>query len=191
MIDRLGDLGDLGDSNCKVGVNVSPLQLLSDDLFAALDVASKDGRPVAQLCLEMTEQHMIDDSEETLHALDRLIALGVDLAVDDFGTGYSSLGSLHRMPARTLKIDRHLIEFVDTPPGASVVAAVVGVAKAYGMSTVAEGVEYPWQARALAELGVDDLQGYLFARPEPADKILARLGQPWPWDVTGADLAAD
>lgn len=170
-----------GLGTCAIAINVSPLQLQSTDLFERLRSLAAQGRRIDRLCLEMTEQHMIDDSEQTLLALDRLLGLGVGLAVDDFGTGYSSLGSLHRLPAHTLKIDRRLVEQVTVPTGRSVVVAVVGVAKAFSMTTVAEGVETVEQARALRELGVDALQGYAFAPAASMADTLERLRRPWPW----------
>lgn len=187
LLDRLDESGR---PDVAVGVNVSPLQLISTELFDDLDEAAARGRRTNRLYLEMTEQHMVDDSEQTLTSLDRLLQSGVRLAVDDFGTGYSSLGALHQLPASTLKLDRHLVSHVDTPKGRSVVTAVVGVADAFGMWTVAEGVETPAQALALRDLGVDALQGFLFASPEPIDAALARSGPGWRWDVAPAELDA-
>ncbi len=175
----------------EVSVNVSPVQLQSNALFECLAAARDDGLPVGSLCLEMTEQHMIDDTEQTLGQLERLIEVGVSLAVDDFGTGYSSLGALHRLPARTLKIDRRLVSQVGEPTGDAVVAAVIGVARAYRMSTVAEGVETPAQALRLRELGVDSLQGFLFARPMRRFEVLRRATRSgWQWDVDREQLRA-
>lgn len=187
MIDQALEALDLlwaGDvPPCHVSVNVSPMQLQSDHLFDKMAQAAAAGR-ADSLCLEMTEQHMIDDSDRTLEQLRRLLEFGVGLAVDDFGTGYSSLGALHRLPAQTLKLDRRLVNQIGEPAGDAVVAAVVGVAEAYGMTTVAEGVETATQAILLRKLGVDALQGYLFARPEPIDDVAARFARTgWCWDV--------
>ncbi len=178
-----------GYSELVMSVNLSPVQLRSERLFERLRLltASDTG-----LQLEMTEQHIVDDSSATLADLQRLLSLGVGLAIDDFGTGYSSLGALHRIPAGTLKIDRSLVAQCDTDSGIAVVRAVVGVAKAFGMTTVAEGVETCEQALCLRSLGVSALQGFLFARPEPLDALLARLLRGgWPWDVDRARLEGD
>ncbi|MGB8861313.1 MAG: EAL domain-containing protein [Ilumatobacteraceae bacterium] len=171
----------LGDA--FVSVNVSPVQLHSDRIF---DHLRGSGPGVHRhLHFEMTEQHIIDDSEETLVRLQRLLDLGVKLAVDDFGTGYSSLGALNQIPASTLKIDRSLIARLGSRSGEAVVAAVVGVAKAYDLMTVAEGVETPEQALRARDLGVDAVQGYLFAHPAPLPALLARLARPaWSWDAS-------
>lgn len=187
-LDLLVELSDAGIAVRRVGVNVSPQQLQSSALHDQLLLASGAGAPVELLCLEMTEQHMIDDSADTLRSLERYTELGVALAVDDFGTGFSSLGSLHRLPARNLKIDRSLIHRVGEPTGRSVVEAVVGVARAFGLVTVAEGVETVEQADVVRAIGVDAVQGYLFARPEPRGELIGRLQRAWPWDVARTDL---
>jgi EAL domain-containing protein (putative c-di-GMP-specific phosphodiesterase class I) len=165
------------------------VQLQSDRLFEHLRSISAGAERGLQL--EMTEQRIVDDSAATLADLQRLLAFGVGLSIDDFGTGYSSLGALHRIPADTLKIDRSLVTQSGTNAGRAVVSAVVGVAKAYGMATVAEGVETIEQARLLRSLGVDALQGYLFAKPEPLDALVRRLVRGgWCWDVSVERLEA-
>ncbi|MDJ0768069.1 MAG: EAL domain-containing protein [Ilumatobacter sp.] len=203
LIDRLGEqmidealaavdaVNEATAKMCHASVNVSPMQLQSEQLFEKLVSERADGRPTGQLCLEMTEQHIIDDTDRTLMQLQRLLDAGVGLAVDDFGTGYSSLAALHRLPATMLKIDRALVNRLADPAGEAVVAAAIGVAQAYGMETVAEGVETTAQALRLCELGVDHLQGYLFARPEPLDALVERLaGDAWCWDVDETELSA-
>ncbi|MFV0460912.1 MAG: putative bifunctional diguanylate cyclase/phosphodiesterase [Actinomycetales bacterium] len=169
-----------------IAVNFSALQLQSEAFFESLSTLDEAVR--ARICLEMTEQHLVDESSLTLKRIHRLVGHGVGLAVDDFGTGYSSLGALHRLPAKTLKIDRRLSSRVGTPSGDAVLAAAVGVARAYQLDTVAEGVETVEQARLLRELDVDYMQGFLFSRPEPLEELLQRLERPWPWDVPEADL---
>lgn len=187
MIDRALQarrvLVEQGHVGAVVSVNLSPVQLQSDRLFERLRVISASAERGLQL--EMTEQRIVDDSAATLADLQRLQALGVGLAIDDFGTGYSSLGALHRIPANTLKIDRSLVAQSGTGAGRAVVSAVVGVARAYGMATVAEGVETIEQALLLRSLGVDALQGFLFAKPEPIDALVRRLLRGgWCWDVS-------
>ena len=169
---------------CAMSVNVSPVQVRSDHLFAELERLRADRGSDLSLCFEMTEQHMIDDTAATLERLNRLVDFGIELAVDDFGTGYSSLAMLHQVPARVLKIDRDLVSQVGTPSGRAVLAAVVGVAHAYAMRTVAEGVETVDEALALRNLGIENLQGFLFAPAEPIDQIVRRAtDRDWPWDV--------
>jgi len=100
----------------------------------------------------------------------------VSIALDDFGTGYSSLAALHRLPVDVLKIDRSFVgELGQRGSADAVVRSVLLLARALGKRVVAEGVETPLQQARLAELGCDECQGYLFARPLPASDFAARL----------------
>ena len=183
-LDARDELNEVRGGSCGVSVNVSPVQVRSDHLFVELDRLRRDRGVALSLCFEMTEQHMIDDTEATLERLHRMRSFGVELAVDDFGTGYSSLAMLHQVPADVLKIDRDLVSQVGTPSGHAVLAAVIGVAQAYALRTVAEGVETVDEALALQQMGVDELQGFLFAPVEPIERLIARLTtNEWPWDV--------
>jgi diguanylate cyclase len=106
--------------------------------------------------------------------LNELGALGVKLSIDDFGTGYSSLAKLRQMRAHELKIDREFVADVATDDDArAVVHAIVRLAHALGLRVVAEGVETAEQRDTLRELGCDELQGYYFARPVPAQALPA------------------
>ena len=178
-----------GYADAVASVNLSPVQLQSDRLFERLRSLGSAARGIQ---LEMTEQRIVDDSAATLADLQRILGFGVGLAIDDFGTGYSSLGAAPPHPGGTLKIDRSLVAQSGSDAGRAVVTAVVGVARAYEMATVAEGVETAEQAVRLRTLGVDALQGYLFARPEPIDDVARRLARGrWCWDVEPHDLATD
>ena len=109
---------------------------------------------------------MMADAELAVARLTELKALGVRLAMDDFGTGYSSLSSLRRFPGEFLKIDRSFVAGLRTDPTApAIVAAVVSLSEALGLSPVAEGVETGEDARLLQALGCRFAQGYLYARP--------------------------
>ena len=114
-------------------------------------------------------------TEATREKLRELKALGVSLAVDDFGTGYSSLGYLHRFPIDVLKVDRQFVENVDEGSGqaAKIAKTIVNLAQNLDLTTIAEGIEREAQVRALAGLGCEDGQGFLFARPSPADAFRA------------------
>jgi predicted signal transduction protein with EAL and GGDEF domain len=161
---------DEGYSLC-VSVNISPRQLvdpnLPDVVGAALDASGADP---AALCLEITESAAVEASSLTLGALRDL---GVRLALDDFGAGFSSLHQIRRLPAvDALKIDRSFVEELDRRPAdAAILAAIVGMARAMGMVTVAEGIQNEAQVRALRELGCDRGQGYFFGRPLGAPAI--------------------
>jgi EAL domain-containing protein (putative c-di-GMP-specific phosphodiesterase class I) len=111
--------------------------------------------------------------------LRRLKALGVRLAIDDFGTGYSSLGYLKHFPVDVVKIDRSFVMGLDTNPvDSAIAAAVIGLAKALGMTTVAEGVETEAQLIHLEALGCQVMQGYYFSRPLP-DSTFDELVDEW------------
>ena len=98
--------------------------------------------------------------------MDRLKQLGVRIAIDDFGTGYSSLSYLHRLPIDVIKIDRLFLEKITEPQGTyPIVTAILSLAKALKVETVAEGIETEVQLALLTELGSERFQGYLFSRP--------------------------
>jgi EAL domain-containing protein (putative c-di-GMP-specific phosphodiesterase class I) len=110
--------------------------------------------------------------------LDRLKALGLRLALDDFGTGYSSLSYLDRLPIDIVKIDRAFIVRIGTTPASlTIVASIRQLASDLGLTVVAEGVETEFQRREIAALGCEYAQGYLYARPMPADAIPAYLSR--------------
>src|SRR4029078_1720508 len=120
---------------------------------------------------ELTESALMEDPTGAPEVLGRLKALGVDLAIDDFGTGYSSLAYLRGFPVDTVKIDPTLVMNVVGPDSAdaTLVSAIVAMADALGMSTIAEGVESETQAEQLLELGCGLAQGSLYSRPQGAD----------------------
>jgi EAL domain-containing protein (putative c-di-GMP-specific phosphodiesterase class I) len=108
--------------------------------------------------------------ETTIEGIDALRALGVSLSIDDFGTGYSSLGYLRRFPVDSVKIDRSFVDGLGTESeDSAIVAAVVSLGHALGLSVVAEGVETDDQLAELGALGCDRAQGFLFSPPQPAD----------------------
>jgi len=111
----------------------------------------------------------MEDTQVTQRTFERLGQAGIHLSIDDFGTGYSSLSYLRRLPATELKIDRSFVMDLDTNDDAkAIVDAVLKLAHAIGLKVVAEGVETIRQRDILIELGCDEFQGYLFARPMSA-----------------------
>ncbi len=149
-----------------VAVNVSPHQL-ADETFADQVLGSLGGCPPEGLTLEVTESALMSDLARAVRSLERLRARGVRVALDDFGTSYSSLGVLVSLPIDVLKIDRIFVQGLATPTGASVVEAIVTLARTLGKVTVAEGVETEDQLAALRALGADRVQGFLTGRPAP------------------------
>ncbi|MDO9296482.1 EAL domain-containing protein [Bradyrhizobium sp.] len=157
----------------RVAVNVSPVQFRSQAL--ALKVAAAlavSGLPAHRLELEITEAVLIRDDEAALATLHQLRSLGVRIALDDFGTGYSSLSYLQRFPFDKIKIDRCFIKDIAEADGsACIVQAVVNIATARHMTTVAEGVETQAQRTMLRALGCNEMQGYLYSPALPATQI--------------------
>ncbi len=154
-------------------VNLSTRQLADprvvDQVAATLD---RHGLPPRYLTLEITETALLQDADAALRTLTGLKALGVGLSVDDFGTGYSSLTYLKRFPVDELKIDRSFVTGLGTDgEDAAIVAGCIQLAHGLGIRAVAEGVETEAQRSALVDLGCDMAQGYLFARPLPADEL--------------------
>ncbi|MFD2091190.1 putative bifunctional diguanylate cyclase/phosphodiesterase [Blastococcus deserti] len=155
----------------RMAVNLSPRQFQDGDVTADVVAALEEtGFPAAQLTLEVTEGVLVRDVDSVVTQLDALRSLGIRIAIDDFGTGFSGLSYLRHLPADILKIDRSFV--MDLPRGrsaATLITSIVELARTLGLDVVAEGVETEGQRRALAELDCGLAQGYLFARPEPAE----------------------
>jgi EAL domain-containing protein (putative c-di-GMP-specific phosphodiesterase class I) len=128
------------------------------DSLAASDVAPGSVR------LEITESFLLEDDTQTASVLAELRSLGFKLVIDDFGTGYSSLAYLHRLPIQCVKLDRSFVkEMESTERRATIVSAVVNLAKQLSLETVAEGVETSAQVERLRRIGCDFVQGYFFS----------------------------
>jgi diguanylate cyclase (GGDEF)-like protein/PAS domain S-box-containing protein len=152
-----------------VAVNISARQV-SPELVDTVRAALEDsGLPPGALILEVTENILVERTEEILELLHRLKALGVRLAIDDFGTGYSSLSYLSRFPVDILKIDRSFVEAVSVEGSeqGELARTILHLGQSMHLSTVAEGIETQEQYAALRSMGCDYGQGYLFARPLP------------------------
>ena len=161
----------------NLAVNVSPVQFKSGTLALKIVAAlSASGLPASRLELEITEAVLIRDDETALAILHQLRAIGVRIALDDFGTGYSSLSYLQRFPFDKIKIDRCFVNDLAEPGGSSsIVQAVVNIAAARHMTTIAEGVETSVQRESLRALGCTEMQGYLFSPAIPATDIRRML----------------
>lgn len=151
----------------RVAVNISGAQLRQDDFVAQVEKHLARHRiPPARFTCEITESVAMEDTSVTQQAFERLGQAGVHVSIDDFGTGHSSLASLRRLPAAELKIDRAFVSDLEASGDArSIVRAIVQMAHTMELRVVAEGVETEGQCRLLTEMGCDELQGYLFAKP--------------------------
>jgi len=162
----------------SLAVNLSARQLLTPEMGSVVSEALEaSGLDPSLLCLEITESVLLDDAEPSSRALEELKALGVQIGVDDFGTGYSSLTYLKRFPVDTLKIDRSFVQGLDDPARVSrdraIVAGIVDLAHAFGLTTVAEGVETTGQLSLLRALGCEQVQGHYLSRPLPGGEVAA------------------
>ena len=159
----------------RVAINLSVHQLRESGLAERIEHALRyHGLDASQLLCEITESVAMEDIKATQRTFEGLARIGVFLSIDDFGTGYSSLNYLRQLPAQQLKIDRSFVNDLEHSEDArAVVAAVVGLAHALGLRVVAEGVETGGQRDILLAMGCDELQGFFYARPMPADTLLA------------------
>ena len=175
----VGLKGDLAPP--MIAVNCSPRQFQLPDLHERIEgILEETGLSAGLLDIEITEGTVMQDPDRAQTTLSRLKALGVHVSIDDFGTGYSSLGYLKRFPIDTLKIDRTFI--ADLPGDAedgAIVESILALARSLRMTTIAEGVETIEQLRFLREKGCDELQGFHYCRPLPADQMLEFLAD-WP-----------
>jgi EAL domain-containing protein (putative c-di-GMP-specific phosphodiesterase class I) len=158
-----------------VGVNVSAVQLVRDDIAevarGALETYKLQG---SRLMLELTESAIIADPERSGRLLNRLKELDTTIAMDDFGTGYSSLAYLQKLPIDLLKIDRSFVSgMLGDRDSVAIVRAILSLASALGMHTTAEGVETAELAQTLAALGCSYGQGYYYSRPLSAEAAYA------------------
>jgi diguanylate cyclase (GGDEF)-like protein len=171
-------------SDVKVAVNLSPVQFSSPNLAdMVVQVLTETGLEPHRLVLEITEGLVISDTKKTLATLHRLKGIGVGIAMDDFGTGYSSLSSLCSFPFDKIKIDRtFVVELGENLQNSVIVQAVIVIAGALGMTTVAEGVETAAQQRMLTTLGCDEAQGYLYSKAVPSERV-AELIASWGGDA--------
>ncbi|MHB8815435.1 MAG: putative bifunctional diguanylate cyclase/phosphodiesterase [Steroidobacteraceae bacterium] len=155
--------------DARVAINVSPPQFFESDFVSHIARALESaGLPASALELELTET-VLQTGTATIEALRRLRELGVSIALDDFGIGYSSLTSLEQLPINRVKLDRMLIEGVDSNPrSAAIVRSIVTLCHGLGLQVVAEGVERPTQLEFLTHCGPIAVQGYLLAHPVEA-----------------------
>jgi len=153
--------------NVRLGVNVSPAQLLSPNFELLVSkILSETGFQSKRLELEITESYLVANPTEARRSIDAIRALGVSVALDDFGTGYSSIGYLRRFSFDRLKLDRSMIVGIDQNQGAQrLMQATIALADALGLEVTAEGVESEEEAILLHLAGCQELQGFFLSRP--------------------------
>lgn len=205
MAENLGLIGELGDQvrakalaafapwrmrypDLQLSLNVSKRQLFSSEFLNRLqwDVQMQQLQPAA-IVLEITESVAMMEVDVAETRLQELADAGFTLSIDDFGTGYASLSQLHELPVDELKIDISFVRRLTAPEGVRMVQAIVSMAQALRLRTVAEGVEDEGAARLLADLGVTLLQGYYFGRPCSAEAMAELLASASPSPAAAPD----
>jgi diguanylate cyclase (GGDEF)-like protein len=164
-----------GMADLYISVNLSGAQLHDDHLVQRVaDILTLHGLDGSSLCLELTESVVMQDPVSAAATLAELRGLGVQLAIDDFGSEYSSLAYLKRFPVSVLKIDKSFVVSLahKDSADATLIATIVAMARALGITTVAEGVETRSQAIHLNELGCDSAQGFMYSRPVGPDRLV-------------------
>lgn len=174
----------------KIAVNLSPIHIREGSFPAFLkETLAAFQMRADRFEFEITETVMMTDSDVAVGTLRALEAMGASLAIDDFGTGYASISYLRQFPVSKLKIDRSFVhELTEDPNARAIVEAVTRLGHSFGLRVVAEGVETEHQAQALAAIGCDMAQGYLFSRPQTGDdfsrwaeeRFVRSVVMPWP-----------
>jgi diguanylate cyclase (GGDEF)-like protein/PAS domain S-box-containing protein len=163
---------------CSVAVNISPRQFQQKDFPATVESALRaSGLKPHQLELEITEQLLMVDSEESLEIMQRVRKLGVRFAIDDFGTGFSNMGYITRFAVDRIKIDRSFVSRCDVDSTSrAVTSAIIALAHSLDIEVIAEGVESEQHVEMLTQMSCDQAQGYFYSRPlRPADlELFAR-----------------
>jgi len=160
-------------------INVSPVQLVTDGFVESVaGIISEFGLDGGSVCLEITENVVVQDIETTRITLAGLKEAGVQVAIDDFGTGYSVLSHLKSLPVDTLKIDKGFVRDLGSNPGdLAIVRAIIALAEAFGLHLVAEGVETETAALTLLRHGCYRAQGFLLSRPIAGGAMAALLAK--------------
>lgn len=163
----------------RMAVNLSARQFKQANLpHLVAEIIAETGIDPHLLELEITESAAMDNPEATILHLRKFREMGIELAIDDFGTGYSSLSYLKLFPVNRLKIDRSFVKDIETDTdNAAIAAATIALAHTLGKEVIAEGVETEAQVSFLRYQQCDILQGYLFSRPLPADRMIEYLRQ--------------
>jgi EAL domain-containing protein (putative c-di-GMP-specific phosphodiesterase class I) len=166
-------------SHLNIAVNLSPVQFSTPNLADVMErILAETQLQPHRLVLEITERIFMAENEKTLVTLYRLKNLGVHISLDDFGTGYSSLSYLRSFPFDKIKVDRTFVsDLGEGSENGVIVQAVIIIARALGMSTIAEGVETAAQQRLLSALGCDEAQGFHLGRPVAIEKVPEVIAQ--------------
>jgi len=169
-----------GLQSIRISVNVSPRQFQDGDLAATVaGILKNTDTDPGMLELEVTEEMVMDDTCHTIDILKRLHNMGLCISIDDFGTGYSSLSYLRKLPVDILKIDQSFVKaLMDDASARAITSSIIVLAHKLGLAVTAEGVETEQQWNLLRNWQCDELQGYLFSKPLPAEQFMQLLKEP-------------
>ena len=158
-------------------MNVSAKQMRAPDFVDRVKIMiAENGIPPGCVKLELTESAILEDVDGTIGKMRELRRFGIGFAIDDFGTGYSSLQYLQRLPLDELKIDQSFVRGLgEDSSSAAIVRAIIAMAKALGLETIAEGVETSTQREFLRTNGCRNYQGYYFGKPVPIEEFEGAL----------------
>ena len=164
---------DSGLGLAVISVNLSAIQFRQATLIQRImQILAEENLPARHLELELTESTAMDNPLAAMAVIDELHELGIHMAIDDFGTGYSSMSYLKRLRANRLKIDQSFVQDLFTnPEDEAIVTAIISLANSLGLKTIAEGVETKAQLDFLRARGCDEIQGYYFSKPLPAEEF--------------------
>ncbi|MEA5002005.1 MAG: EAL domain-containing protein, partial [Christensenella sp.] len=170
---------DAGKDISSISVNFSSKQFLQNDAAQrVLDIIEKSGVPYSCIKIEITESTLIENVEAVSSFISAIHSRGVRFALDDFGVGYSNISTVLGFPIQTVKLDKSLVwSSVDNPKSEAVVRHMIAAFKELGIRVLAEGVENEEQRSFVADCGSDMIQGFLYARPMPAQEVAAFLGK--------------
>lgn len=185
---QIKQLRDEGYGDFRIAVNISLAQFRHHNFIGTLRRALADAQvPGSALELEITESMAMEEISTVLRVLQEIRGTGASVAIDDFGTGFSSLSQLRRLDVERLKIDRAFVrEAQNSTAGATIAQMVVNLGLSLGMRVVAEGIETEEQREHLLALGCHEGQGWLFARPMPAEDLERFLASTKPWEKADA-----
>jgi diguanylate cyclase (GGDEF)-like protein/PAS domain S-box-containing protein len=179
------------DVQCSVAVNISPRQFQRKDFPTTVERALRaSGLKPHQLELEITEQLLMVDSEESLEIMERVRKLGVRFAIDDFGTGFSNMAYINRFAVDRIKIDQTFISRCDVDSTSrAVISAIIALARSLHIEVIAEGVESQQHVEMLTQMSCDQAQGYFYSRPlRPADLERLAFHSPEEFSIAGSNM---
>lgn len=165
---------DEGYNNLKIGVNISPKQIQTDNFVEIVTNIIEETKLLPEyLDLEITESASFQNEADVIKKLNELKKYGVKISIDDFGTGYSSLSYLNKLPIDTLKIAQEFVKNIKVDESnKAIISSIIAVAKSLNLKVIAEGVEESYQYNFLKSQNCFDMQGYIFGKPLPPEEFI-------------------